>query len=308
MFARREGWNTILTLPQTALAAWQGSVNDFRDARLLDLTASVAEIEVTGENHFILQAQGEAGWTVVGEKFPAYTESVLSYVKLLVGLRAEDFVKDVVTPADLQKFGLAEPTHQIILRSRAGDTNSTFARLLFGASETNHIFVKRADEAFVYALAKADLNRLPDRGWEFRARPLWNFSVTNVAQLTLHQSGKTRQLQRTGTNAWSLVAGQGLINPPAVEETVQRLGKLAAEFWVERNFATPEKFGFTTNSPQVTIELKTGEKYAVDFGDTVPNTQTVFAATQLEGERWFFVFPPPLAQFVGAYLFPPGTP
>ena len=77
---------------------------------------------------------------------------------------------------------------------------------------------------------------------------------------------------------------------------------------MERNFPTPEKFGFATNNLQLTIELKTGEKPTLDFGGTVPNSQTVFASAQLDGERWFFVFPPPLAQLVAAYLTIPPTP
>jgi hypothetical protein len=308
IFARREGWNSVVTIPKEALSFWQGPVNDFREARLLDLTAPVAEIEVTGENHFTLQSQGEKGWAVAGAKFAADTESVLSFVKLIASLRSADFVKDVVTAADLQSFGLATPSQQIALRSVAGDTNSTFARLIFGNTETNRILVKRADEDFVYALAANDWNRLPVNGWEFRQRQLWNFSKTNVAQVTLRQDGKLRQLQRTGTNTWSLVAGNGIINPPAVEETVQRLGELTAEGWVARNFPTPEKFGFATNNLQLIIELKTGEKPTLDFGGTVPNSQTVFAAAQLDGERWFFVFPPPLAQLVAAYLTIPPTP
>ena len=59
----------------------------------------------------------------------------------------------------------------------------------------------------------------------------------------------------------------------------------------------------------MTVELKSAEKFVLDFGGTVPQTQTVFAATTLDGDRWIFVFPPPLAQLVAAYLtVPPTTP
>jgi hypothetical protein len=119
-----------------------------------------------------------------------------------------------------------------------------------------------------------------------------------------------RQLLRTGTNAWSLAPGsQGIINPLAVEETVHRLGELTADGWVGRNFAAPEKLGFDTNNLQIAFELKTGEKYAVDFGGVVPNRKTVFATATLDGERWTFVFPEILAPMVAAYLtLPPNTP
>ena len=312
IYARREGWNGVLAVAKDALAPWRGTVNDFRDPHLLELTAPVAEIEVRGqtnEDSYTLQSRGAAGWAVVGEKFPADEENVLALVKLLAGFRVQEFVKDVVTAPDLQSFGLAAPARQITLRSVAGDTNSVIAQLLFSAVQTNKVFVKRADEDFVYALAADDFNQLPVSGWDFRERRLWHFSETNVTQITLRQNGQTRQLVRTGENKWSLAAGQGMINPPAVEETVHRLGELAAAGWVGRNVTAPETFGLNTNNLSVTIELKSGEKFAVDFGAEIPKFQTALAAVTLDGERWAFVFPAPLYQLVTAYLtIPASTP
>jgi hypothetical protein len=306
IYARRENWNGVLAVTNDALAAWRGAINDFRDPHLLELTAPVAEIEVRGETNadtYTLQSHGAAGWALLGEKFPADEENVLALVKLLVGFRVQEFVKDVVTPADLQSFGLATPARQVTLRSVAGDTNSVIAQLLFSAAQTNKVFVKRADEDFVYSLAADEFNRLPESGWEFRERRLWHFSETNVTQVTLRQNGKTEQLLRTGENKWSLAPGsQGMINPPAIEETVHRLGELAAAGWVGRNITAPEKFGLSTNNLSISIELKNGEKYSVDFGVEIPRLQTALAAVTLDGERWAFVFPAALYQLVAAWL------
>ena len=52
VYARREGWNTIVTTAREPLSLWRGAVNDFRDPHLLELTAPVAEIEVRGQNSF----------------------------------------------------------------------------------------------------------------------------------------------------------------------------------------------------------------------------------------------------------------
>ena len=76
--------------------------------------------------------------------------------------------------------------------------------------------MKRADEDFVYGLSLEDFSRLPELDWEFRDRRIWNFSATNVAQITLRQNGKTRQLLHTGVNKWSLARRfQGIIDPQA---------------------------------------------------------------------------------------------
>ena len=107
------------------------------------------------------------------------------------------------------------------------------------------------------------------------------------------------QLVRTGTNQWSVAAGSTIINPPAVEETVHRLGELTVAGWLGRRF-TPQEIGLTTNSLSLAIELKSGEKYGVDFGGEV--SQTAVAVTTLDGERWAFVFPPVLYPLVASYL------
>ncbi len=309
MFARRDGWNAIVTTAKEPLAPWRGTVNDFRDPHLLELTAPVAEIEVRGENSFTLQQRGSNVWAVAGEKFSTDTDKVTAYIRMLAALQVADFVQDVVTGPGLQSFGLANPSRQITLRSAVGDTNRVIAQLLFGTTNlTNQIYVKRGDEDFVYALALDDLNRLPSGGEEFRDRRVWSFSETNVAQVTLRQNGKTRQMIRTGTNAWSLAAGsQGIINStPAVEETVHRLGELTVAGWLGRKF-NAQDIGLTTNSLSVAIELKSGEKYAVDFGGEV--SQTALATVTLDGERWAFVFPPVLYPLVAAYLtIPPDAP
>ncbi|HZL78180.1 MAG TPA: DUF4340 domain-containing protein, partial [Candidatus Limnocylindrales bacterium] len=314
IFVRREGSGAVLATAKESLLPWRGSVNDFRDPQLFELTAPVAEIEVRGETNsagFVLQLSGANSWSVVGEKFPADADNVQAFVRLLAGFRVGEFVKDVVTGPDLQGFGLVAPSRQITLRTVAGDTNRVLAQLLFGATETNKVFVKRADEDFVYALAAEDLNRLPESGWEFRDRRIWSFSETNVAQVTLRQNGKTRQMIRTGENKWSLAPGsQGIITPSAIEETVHRLGELTAFYWFGRNLIEPEKnYGLNPDNLSITIDLKTGEKMAVDFGTEIPKAQTALAAVTLQGERWAFVFPPPLYQLVAAYLtIPPDAP
>ena len=119
------------------------------------------------------------------------------------------------------------------------------------------------------------------------------------------------QLVRTGTNQWTVAAGSGLINPPAVEETVHRLGELTAAGWLGRGDATLAKIGLNTNNLALAIELKTGEKYALDFGAQINArvAQTALAAVTLDGERWAFVFPPVIYPLVASYLtIPPEAP
>jgi hypothetical protein len=302
IYAKREGWNAVFTTAAEPFAPWRGAVNDFRDPHLFELTAPVAEIEVHGPHDFTLRRSGSNDWQVVGEKFPADADNVQLFIRTLAGLRVADFVKDVVTAPDLPAYGLATPARQIILRSAIGDSNAVIAQLAF-AAQTNGVFVRRADEDFIYAITPEDLNRLPEADWEFRERQIWNFSETNVAQITLRQNGKTRVVVRNGVNKWSLAPGsQGIINPPALEETAHRLGELTAVGWVGANVTEPEKFGLKADNLEITVELKSGEKFSTSFGTELPRANTALAAVTLDGQRWAFIFPPVLYQFVLSYL------
>jgi hypothetical protein len=301
IYAKREGWNVVFTTSKEPLTLWRGTVNDFRDPHLLELTAPAAEIAVHGLHDFTLQ-QGTNGWKIASENFPADTDNVQQFLKLLAGLRVTEYVKDVVTTPDLAAYGLATPQLQICLRSTVGDTNATFAQLDF-AVQTNGVFVHHAGEDFIYAGAPEDYNRLPESGWEFRDRRIWSFSETNVARITLRQSGKTRVLIRDAVNKWSLAAGsQGIINPPALEETTHRLGELTALGWVARNVTEPEKFGLAPDNLEITVELKNGDKFSTAFGTELPSAHTALAAVTLDCERWAYVFPPTLYQFVVTYF------
>jgi len=217
----------------------------------------------------------------------------------------------VVTTPDLPAYGLANPAWQITLLSAAGDTNAVIAELLFGATQTNEVFVRRADEDFVYAIPLEEFNQLPQDSWELRDRRIWNFSEADVVQVTIRQNGKTRQIIHNGLNHWSLAPGsQGIITPAAIEETVHRFGELTATAWLAHNAAECQKFGFKPENLSITLELKNGKQHTVDFG--IAGSQTAVAAVTLDGERWAFVFPPVLYQFVLSYLSLPapsgGTP
>jgi Domain of unknown function (DUF4340) len=312
IYAQRDGWNMVFTTAKDPLSPWHGTVNDFRDPHLLELTAPVAEIEVQGADGFTLQRQGTNDWKIAGEKFSADAETVQVFLKVLAELRVAEFVNDVATPTDLANYGFTNAARQIILRSAIGDSNAVIAQLAF-AAQTNGIFVHRADEDldkyFIYSIAPEDAkilfgnSSLFESGWQFRDRRLWNFSETNVAQITLRQNGRTRQLVRNGVNKWSFAAGsQGILDPREIEDTARRFGEMSVTGWVAHNVNEPEKFGLNTNNLEITFDLKTGEKLSVDFGTELPAAHTALAAVTLDGGRWVFVFSPTLYQFVQAFL------
>jgi hypothetical protein len=294
IYARRSGQPSVVTVERQALDLWRAAkLNDFRDPHLVTLTGLVEEIEVTGAAAFTLQHPDNSPWRLGGSDLPIDAGLVAEFLQTFSGAPILDY-KDSITPSDLPKYGLAEPTRQIILRAREnnGRTNPPLAEIAVGDVKDELVYVQRADEKnSVYALGIVDYGRLLAAPWRFRERQLWRFSETNAVRLTLQRGDRKSELRRVGANSWAFAPGsQGLINGAEVEKTVQRFGNLNAEGWLGRGEADRARLGFTTNHLVVTIELKDGTKHEVGFCGTAPDGYP-YAEIKLDGETWFFEFP-----------------
>jgi hypothetical protein len=312
VYARRVGQPAIVTVSKDLLAPWRASVNDFRDPHLLALTAPVETIEVRGQDTFSLLLQTNLSWRVMPQNFPADPVLVRELLSGLIGMQVIQFTKDVVTEPELPDYGLASPVRRYILKSpnSLSGSNAVIADLNFGTNHDDKVyFARRADEIFVYAIKRADLDALPSASWQLRDRQFWNFSVDDIARATIRQQGRTRQVIRKGPHQWALAPGsQGMINDLAIEETVSGLGHVAAVQWVARGEQRRADYGFTADSLQLNLELKNGGQLAVQFGaEARPNFP--YAAVTLDGDLWIFEFPGALYQHVLACLtIPPGLP
>lgn len=289
IFARRADMESVVAVPKKDLAPWYEPREKFRDHRLADFTNQVGEVEVRGTNSFILKRQADGGWKLNGEDLPIDRRLADGFVESVKEIQIQQF-KDAITVPDLQRFGLEKPMRQIILRPNSeagGETNSVMADLFFGASEKS-VYVRRADEESVYAISPEDYPRLAFAGLQFRDRRIWSFAATNVARVTIHQDGNSRQILHLGTHKWMLPAGsEGVVDDLALEETVQRFGQLSAAFWVERGAKNLASYGLT-NSYSLTFELGDGQKREIQFGTIEYPT---YAAVELDGETWVFEFP-----------------
>jgi len=303
VYARREGWNGVVTTLKDPLALWRGAVADFRNPHLLDSTAPINQIDMwvaDNTNRFSLQRSGSNVWQMAGETFPVDAGTVQNFLTVLGNLSATEYV-DAVSATDLQTYGLTKPGLQITLRPVAGDTNQVLTQLSFSAPQTNGVFVRRSDEDCLYRLNPEDLTRIPQFAWQFRDRQIWNFKEQDIKEINVRQNGQTRRLLHLGREKWMLSGGApGQVFGPSIEETAHQLGVMAAYVWVDRKVTNPAPYGVDTNSLQIEVDLNNGRKYSLDYGKSVNNYQT--ALVTLEDERWAFVVPEILNQLVLSYL------
>ncbi len=294
VFARRVGFNAIVTVPRNLLEPWLGTFNQFRDPRLVALPTNVMQIEIRSAEPFTLQRNPGNGWRVIGQELLVDAGLVDELVASLNRLEIEQF-KDSITEPDLPAYGLTAPVRQIIISAPGpgtnGVTNVVLAALAFGSTNGGNIYVRRADENPVYAVAGTDFQNLPTAAWQLHPRSLWNFDASDVTRILVQQGDRRRELLHAGTNTWVLAQGSsGVLDGvrmTAIEETTHRFGKLAATAWVGRGDELRSRLGFGTNSMALTFELKTGAKHQVEFGGVSPENYP-YAAVKLDGQTWFF--------------------
>ncbi len=309
VYARRVGQTGVVLVPAEWINPWRGKFDEFRDRYLVRVPPGITDvIEVRGEESFELRKLTNNQWVVVSTNtLPADPLLVQHVLGSLEALEVIQFVKYVVTEPDLPSYGLAPPSREIILRSAVTNVPGVSAdgvvvHLLFGAVQSDKVYVKRADEESVYAVRLMDYVRLPSAGWQVRDRRIWSFSEEDVVRVLIREKGKLTELRRTGTNQWSFGPGsQGIINPFAVEETVHRLGELSAAAWLGTGTEARARYNFTDESDSITVETRKGTKFTLELGGFSPRALPCGAVT-LDGQPWVFELYPQLFDYIQTYL------
>jgi len=280
VFARRDNYPNIVTVPKQVLDLLRAPYTEFLDRRLIEFTpAAVHRIEVRAAEKFALEKQTNGRWQVVEPiVFPADPELVSGFLHRMNSIETVEIIKEVASNLDLPDHGLAPPSRQYVLKAAnaATTTNEILAQVEFGTNQANRIVVRRADENSIYKAKLEESQLLPQSAFEFRDRRIWNFTTNQVASATITAKGATCKVLRTGSGQWSVAPGsQGYVNPFALEEAMFRLGQqLVSKMWVARGDGDLSRFGFAAATNRLSIELSNGVEprtLTVEFGGQSPS-------------------------------------
>lgn len=294
IYARRRDQSTVVTLSTNTLNQWNTSYDFFRDRHLLTMLGPIDSIHIIGRDEFTLQYQTNNSWRVLPENFPADEILATRLARTLSELQVADFERDSVPPTDpgLALYGLKPPARKFIISWAPSATATNPPTTLdFGTSTNGQVFAQRSGELAVYGIAPANYQALPSASWEMRDRSVWKFDVKDVARLTIQQNGQTLEIVHA-TNSWKLAAGTNwILNDSAVEDTMNELAHLRAFAWIDQGADKLAAFGIDAKAYQLTIELKNGDKLALQLGKET-RLGSVYASVMLDGKPWIFEFPP----------------
>jgi hypothetical protein len=296
IYCKRKGSDTVLTVRTDALKDFNVPVNDLRDKKLADFNSDDArQIVISFASQPIRLAKEKDDWKLTEpETIAAENNEVGNLLTSLTGLEAKEFVADVVT--DLAKYGLDRPYYTVTVKKEAPpapappaptatSTNApaaavatnvvaaaasksavtakpelmTAAELQFGKEdkEKKLVYVKRADEPYIYAVDSETFGKMPKTVLALRNRTLISTEKSKVTKLSRQQGAAAIAIEKKD-DKWKLAPGvQGVLDTNVVDDVLWAVTGLNAEKFVSAAAADKVKFGL--DKPAWTLSFDVNE-------------------------------------------------
>ncbi len=297
VYCKRKGSDTVLTIRSDALKDFSAPVNDLRDKKLTDFNADDArQIAISFASQPIRLAKEKDDWKLTEpETIAAENNEVSNLLTSLAGLEVKEFVADVVT--DLAKYGLDRPYYTVTVKKdappppapaapAATSTNTpaasvatnvvaatagkpaavaakpelvTVIELQFGKEdkEKKLIYVKRADEPYIYAVDGETFGKLPKTALALRNRTLIATEKSKVTKLSRQHGAAAITIEKKD-DKWKLAPGvQGVLDTNVVDDVLWAVTGLNVEKFVSISAADRAKFGL--DQPAWTLNFDVNE-------------------------------------------------
>jgi hypothetical protein len=180
-YIRPKPGNTVYTVKKSALDFYKLPLEEFREDKLASFDADDADlIDATVDGrHLRFVRSGEKTWR---EESPRQWDAAREEVRTMLGrtaaLKAQAFVYDGDDPAELAKYGLAEPVGRIAITLTGGDVVTVLVGDSIPGTNPTERYVYRVEHKALFAARDSFLEafQLPDEKYrkrEFVGRNEW---------------------------------------------------------------------------------------------------------------------------------------
>lgn len=248
-YAMLAGDPRVYTIASYLRASIAKSLNDFRDKRLLPVSAEqVSRLEIIRNNQNIEFGRTQGGWQILQPKpMRADGNQVGDLVQKLTDARMDLNGPDPKESASAFAAGTPVASAKI--------TDSTGAQELQIKKSKDAYYAKSTAVEGIYKV-NADLAQGLDKGVDdFRNKKLFDFGFTDPTKLEIHTASKTYLLTRSGQDWWS---NGKKMEVDTVAPLLSDLRDLAADKFADSGFANP-----TINIAVTSEDGKTTEKVSI---------------------------------------------
>lgn len=267
----------ILLVANTFPAQVNKSVDDLRSRVLLAMkpedVSKIVLDEGVGKT-FELRRQG-ASWTIVEpRRYPADDAAIKQLLDTLTGAKASGFASD--SRADLETYGLANPSFKVALYDRKGAEES----LLFGFKQPragqDGVYVRRGEgsDRPVATVYQYILNAVDKNFDDLRNKTVLVFDQSNVGKVEISGGPVSEVLERGSNGKWD-VAAQGksaTAETLVAESLLDQLHDLKASKIPEDPITNPKRYGMVSPTLVLTLYAKDGKEIGAVRVSTIQET------------------------------------
>jgi hypothetical protein len=263
VYAALAGDPRVFTLAEYHKTAFDKSLNDLRDKRLLTLSPDkVSRFEIAGKNGEIEFgrngfAQNKGEWQIIKPKpMRADTLAVSELISKLADARMDLSGSDKAATESDSAFAKDAPVATVKLT----DESSTQQLEIRNAKDSYYARSGQVDGAYKIDSSLADsLNKKVD---DFRNKKLFDFEYSDPNELEIHSGAKTYSMMRGGEDWWD---NGKKMDGDSVRSLISTLRDLSAEKFVDSGFTTPEIEATVTSDDGKRVERvaisKSGSNY-----------------------------------------------
>ncbi|MBI3038106.1 DUF4340 domain-containing protein [bacterium] len=195
----------IYLVSGSVVPAFRKSVNDLRSKNLFFQEDNFSTSDVSfvkleqASGVFEIKKVKSGDWEIVSpKKAKADSTEINSIIERMHDLRITSFVSDQILGSNT--YGLDKPQGKIAFES----SNGNKFEVLIGREENSQIFLKRADQPFVYGVVRADLTMFDKDFNGLRSKVLPQILSSEIKGLSIKTASESYMVQKNASNSWEI--------------------------------------------------------------------------------------------------------
>ncbi len=273
-YARVEGSKDVHVVAKSVYGALNKEVKDLRDHGVIEFEqADLSKVVITRGGKSLELAQDGETWKIASPvKATADPDKVGGLLRKVRNLRVRDFVDDA--PKDLQKYGLAAPEADIVLR---GKKDAPAGTILFGKeAEKGARYARTTGRDAVFTVGNDVMKDVVSDPGELRDTKVTRLDEAQVSEIRIEQGDRKLALAKMGEK-WELKEPEKKEadeNQP--RELLKAVTGLAVSDFVADKAENPEKYGLGKGALALTLKTKDGREEKVLIGNKFARDKKVY--------------------------------
>ena len=273
-YARVEGSKDVHVVAKSVYGALNKDVKDLRDHGVIEFEqADLSKVIITRGGKSVELAQDGETWKIASPvKATADPDKVGGLLRKVRNLRVRDFVDDA--PKDLDKYGLAAPEADIVLRGKKDEPAGTI--VLGKEAEKGARYARTAGRDTVFTVGNDIMKDIVSDSGELRDKKVTHLGEAQVSEIRIEQGDRKLALSKMGEK-WEMKEPEKKDadeNQP--RELLKAVTGLTVSDFVADKAEDLEKYGLGKGAFALTLKTQDGKEEKILIGNKFERDKKVY--------------------------------